>query len=392
MASAATPRRPTSGKFYDSDADSDEDVAMTSKTPVGDKRGHGVMTKSEPAPPPTHAYDDSPTDSDTDIQPAKKVHVRPPSTAGRKQQPRRPASRRTNNNNNNNTPKPPELMAEGRQKTLAGPHDAKIKDLYMSQNKQQDVGAVVAIPDVFTTGVMDASVIAELERMCGPSHWVNIPTEEVPLFQREDDERLRQMVGNTREYEQVRGFAIIQGFLNKLKPSSSPTPAGQTGMYKHTELVPREYEEKQLRSPRALETPCRAAKKCVCFDMFGFVMKEFMLPSNAAEIARTGRKGTDGGMCLVCLRQTAQYLQVKARITGIEPAVEYLSQSHSNIVNQVGEYTLDYCLEPGFGIIDPIVINYWPGYRHVTNGTEHVLLQVGYEICTQAHIDNLNFR
>lgn len=381
-----------SGKFYDSDADSDNDDAVTGNTPVGDKRTHDTMKINDVPKKIVHPHDDSPTDSDTDIQPEKKVRIRPPSTAGKK--PARPQSRRPPSRNNGSRT-PGRTGDDANTKTPVPRSESKVKDMYIAQNRPHETGTVSVLPDVFASRVMDSSVMDELEKMCGPTHWINLPIDDVPLYQREDDDRLKHMLASTREYEEVRGFAIIQWFLNKLKPSGRPsatTPAVQNGMYQNTELIPREYEEKQLRTPRVLEAACRAGPKCVCFEKFGFVMKEFVSPSKAADIARTGRKDAESNMCLVCLRHTAMYLRVKASITGIMPAVDYLSQSHSNIVNEVGEYTLDYCLEPGFGIIDPIVINYWPGYRHVVTGTEHVLQQVGYEICTQAHIDNLNFR
>jgi hypothetical protein len=77
----------------------------------------------------------------------------------------------------------------------------------------------------------------------------------------------------------------------------------------------------------------------------------------------------------------------------MEQPEDIITQSHSNMINVVGEYTYEYSIELDNGIIEPMIMNYKDGYRCHRNAEEGKfwLTQDGYKVCDQSDIDKLNF-
>jgi hypothetical protein len=157
------------------------------------------------------------------------------------------------------------------------------------------------------------------------------------------------------------------------------------------EPVPRKYEESMLTSPRDGENPCCNGTGCQTYKWFGFIMKEFITPLELAEMKNSLSRNNIVKMCLVCVRKAIDFLQTSYIIGNIKNPQNYINQFHRNRVNEIGEYTFEYSIPLGNGIIYPVIMNNRLAYTHHNTGNFHWLTQDGYRQCTQEDIDQQNF-
>jgi hypothetical protein len=232
-----------------------------------------------------------------------------------------------------------------------------------------------------------------VDRLFGASYWDRQIEEEIPYFQIDYDERNR-VNKNKGVFQNPKIFFVIESILTRGKKSKYTINELQNEIaYNYIiEHVPRSYEELQLCTPNDRERPCVNGFGCLCYQWFKFVMKEFVTPLEQAEMKKTNVVDSTGKFCLLCLRRSIEFLQSLYIIADLKNPENYITQTHRNLVNQVGEYTIECSLPMENGIIYPVVMNMKLGYSYHEQGNKKWLTQDGYRVCTQKDIDEQNFR
>lgn len=137
------------------------------------------------------------------------------------------------------------------------------------------------------------------------------------------------------------------------------------------EGVTRKFEEAFMIEPSGDQRQCSMGEecegKCICAN--GFVLREFLLPSQQEAYEKTKRYPIERAPCILCKRlQIARFLvSVRAAGTGVKD--DCLLQDYYNFVNIPGEYRLQDCLlskkTVWEGIVSPVVLHVRNAYRFV---------------------------
>lgn len=164
-------------------------------------------------------------------------------------------------------------------------------------------------------------------------------------------------------------------------------------LFASLEVVERKYEEEFLREPlkNSDERPCLFGKKCEGLfiktntaGVGGFILREFLLPSEQKEYERTGKYPADQRFCLMCKRKEIARAFVNTRADCMSMRTDSILQDYRNIVEMEGEYCLESCLLSRRhcyeGIIMPIVCHYRTAYElKEKNGVRYyVQWRMGY--------------
>lgn len=129
------------------------------------------------------------------------------------------------------------------------------------------------------------------------------------------------------------------------------------------EVSHRSYEEEFLREPKQNERPCVKGDNCegLCISTTdkGFVLREYLLPSQYKKFLQTNTLPDSPQLCLLCRRAAVTRLYVNYRADGDTFASGTLISDIRNYVAVTGEYCLEQCLLPTghqyVGLYDPVV-------------------------------------
>ena len=130
------------------------------------------------------------------------------------------------------------------------------------------------------------------------------------------------------------------------------------------EVSHRSYEEDFLREPKSNERPCARGEQCeglcvTCNENDGFVLREYLLPSQYKAYLQTNTLPSSPGLCLLCRRAMVTRLYVNYRSD--EENTGALISDITNYASVSGEYCLSQMLLPTSnqmtGLFDPIVMH-----------------------------------
>lgn len=157
------------------------------------------------------------------------------------------------------------------------------------------------------------------------------------------------------------------------------------------EVVHRQYEEGYLREPLDGERACVFGSKCEGLQIRtntaghgGFILREFLLPSEQKEYERTGKYPAEVRMCLMCKRKEIARAFVNVRADWLSMRTDSILQDYRNVVEVEGEYCLKDCIltrrHAYEGVVLPIVMHIQTAYEMKTiNGVRHyVQWRMGY--------------
>jgi len=127
------------------------------------------------------------------------------------------------------------------------------------------------------------------------------------------------------------------------------------------EISHRTFEEEFLREPKKNERPCVKGDNCegkfITTTDEGFVLREYLKPSQYKGFLQTNTLPDTPQMCLLCRRAAVTKLYVNYRADGDSTGA--LISDIRNYVQVTGEYCLDQCLLPTshqhVGLYDPVV-------------------------------------
>jgi hypothetical protein len=379
--------------------------------------GPGSIELSRPRDPLRHGGD-SDSDSDSERQTKKKKPQPPPPPQPPRQKPRTAAAAASTPlppppppvNAAKKSSLPPTAAAsssggKGRKKGAVGkpknknnkPDGAEQhKEMYRASMtpKPPDETRIVRLPDFLNQGELSVDLMADIERMYGPTTWDEPNAEDdLPLFQIDHEEKTRASLIHKGVFYNPRLFSLIRKMLER-NPSGRLTTQqlqNEIATLYSIEPVPRCYEEMMLASPKDGERACSNGTGCQSHKWWGFIMKEFITPLELAEMKMTRIRNNVVKMCLVCVRKSIDFLQTSYIIGGLRNPENYINQFHRNEVNKKGEYTFEYSIPLGNGIIYPVIMNNKLAYVYHTDGSSHWVTQDGYRHCTQEDIEQQNF-
>ena len=144
------------------------------------------------------------------------------------------------------------------------------------------------------------------------------------------------------------------------------------------EGVTREYEEGFMVEPSGDQRQCCMAEECegkfISQAPNGFVLREFLLPSQQKAYNATKRYPIQRAPCILCKRLQIARLLVSVRAAGTGMREDCLVQDYYNFVNIPGEYRLEDCLlskkTVWEGIVSPVVLHVRNAYKFVMKGSK----------------------
>ena len=175
-------------------------------------------------------------------------------------------------------------------------------------------------------------------------------------------------------------FSELLQCLGRAQPAIQ-VPEGNVNEF---ETCTRDYEERFLWEPNAqlFERPCVNGTQCESVHMGGFVLREFLLPSELEDARASERPQRT---CLMCARLDALrlHLQNNTRVAYGEPVLNVAYQDHGNLVGINGEYLEQDCLVPEgerayTGLAAPIVVHSRSAYADHKRDGLRGWSQVGY--------------
>lgn len=166
---------------------------------------------------------------------------------------------------------------------------------------------------------------------------------------------------------------IIQAPPNETLAPEDVRNQRSKGIHVNIEVVPRKYEEQFLVEPVGRkERRCALDSQCEGLKIpntgnDGFILKEFLLPSEKKELERSGKLPKERRLCLMCKRAEIAKMYINIRSDGVGCRKDVVLQDYRNLVNVEGEYHLrDTILSSENiyqGILDPIVLHTRTSYR-----------------------------
>lgn len=187
--------------------------------------------------------------------------------------------------------------------------------------------------------------------------------------QRNQDFWKRQDLSHLRPYD----FPYVRALLQQ-KPCETLSPEDirhKDHVRTSIQVVTRAYEEQYLREPIGKERPCIMGDQCQGMHLphcaHGFVLREFLLPTEEEEYKRTGNLPSEGRLCLMCKRSEIARAFINIRADGMGVKNNVILQDYRNIVDEEGEYCLGDCIlsSPTIfqGLLDPVVLHLRNAYR-----------------------------
>ena len=147
------------------------------------------------------------------------------------------------------------------------------------------------------------------------------------------------------------------------------------------EGVTREYEERFMVEASGDQRQCSMGEECegkfLCPN--GFVLREFLLPSQQKAYEETRRYPIQRAPCILCKRLQIARLLVSVRAAGTGMREDCLVQDYYNFVNIPGEYRLEDCLLSKKtvyeGIVSPVVLHVRNAYKFTTKNGKRAYTQ-----------------
>ena len=135
--------------------------------------------------------------------------------------------------------------------------------------------------------------------------------------------------------------------------------------------VTREYEERYMVEASGDQRQCCMGEQCegkfIPQVPNGFVLREFLLPSQEKSYIETKRYPIQRAPCIMCKRLQIARLLVSVRAAGTGMREDCLVQDYYNFVNIPGEYRLEDCLlskkSVWEGIVSPVVLHVRNAYK-----------------------------
>ena len=154
----------------------------------------------------------------------------------------------------------------------------------------------------------------------------------------------------------------------------------------HIEICHRKYEEQFLRQPKSSERSCVCGNNCEGLKITtvgpndGFIVREFLLPSQYKTFAETGELPEFNQMCLLCRRASVAKLYIN--IKSDKESTGALISNYRNFAGVSGEYAISQCLLPSAtahtGLFDPVVLHQRDAYTAVKVSGIKYYKQTGY--------------
>ena len=163
--------------------------------------------------------------------------------------------------------------------------------------------------------------------------------------------------------------------------SSSPARRMRVSL----ETCSRAHDEMYLTEAVPPQRACSNGDACESFRMHGFVLREFLLPSQHATWMKDGSLPTTPGLCLMCERNAVLASLVGCRSRRLAFHDDVLLQSFANLTDTPGEYRHEDCVmsqkKVWEGLPSPIVLHtsnsYKPTTKYGVRGYTQTLPQVG---------------
>ena len=179
-------------------------------------------------------------------------------------------------------------------------------------------------------------------------------------------------------------------YLKKLL-EASPTDAlymerrnNETNERPVVEVSHRSYENEFLREPKRNERPCCKGEACEGLKITttdeGFVLREYLLPSQYKRFLETKELPVMPSLCLMCRRAEVARLYVSMRADKSTSCA--LISDFRNFASVSGEYDISQCLLPSttnnLGLFDPVVHHVRKHYTLTRIGGIRYYNQTGY--------------
>ena len=156
-----------------------------------------------------------------------------------------------------------------------------------------------------------------------------------------------------------------------------------------TEVVERQYEETFLREPINNERGCALGDDCEGFKVIdsnmanaGFVLREFLLPSQMQVFKSSGTWPTEPSLCLMCKRAEIAKAYYNIKADGMCVKSDVTLQDYQNLVGIKGEYRIQDCILSSShsyqGLLFPIVQHSRTAYKLKTMGGINYYVQWNY--------------
>lgn len=183
------------------------------------------------------------------------------------------------------------------------------------------------------------------------------------------------MKNRENEYKHISPwhFPFVQNLMQQ-KPviNFDMNNFGKVGRYRDSiEGVTRKYEERFLTEPSGKQRKCVNEEACegLCASENGFILREFLLPSQEQTYNATKRYPQQREPCLMCKRLRIAKTVVATRASGNGLQEDCLIQDYYNFVGLEGEYRLEDCLlskrNTWEGLCNPVVLHQRNNYRIV---------------------------
>lgn len=186
-------------------------------------------------------------------------------------------------------------------------------------------------------------------------------------------------------------FPFVKGLL-LAAPKDSMAPSGMENKEqsrRNTEVVERAYEESFLREPINNERACALAGVCEGYKIIdgnmsnkGFVLREFLLPSQMQEYEASGSWPRERSLCLMCKRAEIAKAYYNIKADGMCVKSDITLQDYQNLVGIKGEYRLQDCIlscsHSYQGLLFPIVQHCRTAYKFKTLGGVNYYVQWNY--------------
>jgi hypothetical protein len=168
-------------------------------------------------------------------------------------------------------------------------------------------------------------------------------------------------------------FPFVQALLQKKTiPNFDMNLFDHIDRYRDSiEGVTRAYEEAYLTDASGDQRKCINEEECeglkICSE--GFVLREFLLPSQQLVYQQTKRYPLDREPCVMCKRLKIAKTVIATRAAGNGLKEDYIIQDYYNFVDLDNEYRLEDCLiskkNTWEGLCNPVVLHQRNNYRFV---------------------------
>jgi len=182
-------------------------------------------------------------------------------------------------------------------------------------------------------------------------------------------------------------FPFIRDMLQEA-PSDSLLPLDMCthakDMREFVQVVPRAYEQEYLREPLKNDRPCAMDDDCEGLKIYAmgcnrFILREFLLPSEAKQAKVEGKLPKERRLCLLCKRTEIEKAFYNIKMDGMAVKHKVILSDYRNIVGVPGEYCIEDTIVTSTkkyeGLLDPVVLHSRDLYKISTEDGVRKLIQ-----------------